>query len=112
MRGYYEFPQNEHFVVLIRNESQEMPKLSYKAVEILNSAYQAAQSIEGWSILPWQAKVALVKNEILHIPLRARNPESGIFDWAQANEQYAWEILAFLNKYVFDAYPFRDNRPD
>jgi|GEM_PF-6915274 len=121
-RGRYEFPQNNNFVVLLR-EGQAMPILSSDAIELLEVAKSNAERTEGWSILPWNAKVALVQNDILRMILRIKNDadESKVklteksqeyLKYVRSMEPFAWEVLDFLNYRVVDVYPFRDNTPD
>jgi len=100
-----------------------MPILSSDAIELLEVAKSNAERTEGWSILPWNAKVALVQNDILRMILRIKNDadESKVklteksqeyLKYVRSMEPFAWEVLDFLNYRVVDVYPFRDNTPD
>jgi hypothetical protein len=121
LKGYFEFPQNGNFVVLLRN--QEMPVLGDEVLKLLATAKSNADETDGWAILPSRAKIALVKEQLLKLILRARkapfaNKEElqenarGYLEYTQKVEPHVWEALEFLDYWVLDVYPFRDKRPD
>jgi hypothetical protein len=120
-RGYYRFPQYTSLVILIDKHGKEMPVLSEEAVRLLKTAKSNAH-VEGWSIISWHVKVALMQQDLLRVILRARKTELPS-EWKGEQEEtypehckrmepFAWEAIEFLDYWVYDVYPFRDNRPD
>ncbi len=115
--GYFEFSQDYKLVVRLKN--QPMPLLSDKALELLEYARDHADSVKGWEILPYEAKVSLMESALTMVKMRAEEDEGenpsedrmNYLNWARDMEPYVWEAILFLKRYVKDVSPFRDNQP-
>lgn len=123
-KGYYEFPQDENLLVLSDKDGQKMPILSEKVLELLEAARSNVNYQHGWSIFPWYTKIALMQNDLLRMVLAARRAEESLKSmdinpasdkakcliYAKSKEPYVWQAIDFVDRWVYDIYPF--NRPD
>lgn len=103
-RGCYEL---KNLAVLCRND-EEMPQLSESALDYLDTATQCAHTCDGWSILPAQAKIALLKADCLRQLIRYRKKEKA---YETIDVDAVWELIELLDNRVVDVYPWRDHYP-
>lgn len=98
------FEQNTHFVIL-RKEGEVPPILSGDELLELDFAYSSANfNRDGWTLFDWHTKKALVQDRLLKKLIRSKsegdlNPD-------------VWEVIKFIDKWVRDIHPFKDNLPD
>ena len=103
---YVLFEQNANFVLFVK-EGEVPPTLSAETLLELDLAYaNAVFNRDGWTLFDGQIKKALVQRRLVIKLIRDESKDEGKLN------PVVWEAIKFLNEWVRDVHPFRDNLPD